>query len=287
MKRNPASWPTGWPSTITSPARVTAPVQRAAVLHPAQQMGLAAVDEALGQRAMQRVGELVLHRARALLPMRRNRRASRRGARYRSRCGYGRCGPSGCRYRPRRCRGARHGPRPSRSAASPRPTVRCRKIWPSSRAWASLITLRKSGIWQTSQSRRTVAGPPIRAADLRSSPASCASACWSSASRARSRAGSGERRSRLRAQRYRWNGNRDRCCATCRAGSASKRWFSIASTISGASGPTSAVVPKLPSFICRPARPAICASSAAESRRGRAAVELARARRRRHGPDPC
>ena len=34
--------------------------QRIAVLHPAQQMGLAAVDEALGQDAVEGVGELVL-----------------------------------------------------------------------------------------------------------------------------------------------------------------------------------------------------------------------------------
>ena len=38
-------------------------------------------------------------------------------------------------------------------------------------------------------------------------------------------------------------------------------WFSIASTTSSASGEASPVTPKVPSFMCRPARPAICASS--------------------------
>ena len=45
------------------------PLQGAAALHAPEQYGLPAIDEALGQRAMQRVGELVLDGARQLLPM--------------------------------------------------------------------------------------------------------------------------------------------------------------------------------------------------------------------------
>ncbi len=44
-------------------------LQRAAILHATQQQGLAAIDEPLGQRTMQRVRELVLHRAGAFLPV--------------------------------------------------------------------------------------------------------------------------------------------------------------------------------------------------------------------------
>ena len=48
----------------------------------------------------------------------------------------------------------------------------------------------------------------------------------------------------------------------------SKTWFSMRSTISGSKGSVSPVVPKVPSFMLRPARPAICASSAAVRSRG-------------------
>ena len=73
----------------------------------------------------------------------------------------------------------------------------------------------------------------------------------------------------------------------CTSRSGSKRWFSIASTSSGSSPPTSAVVPKVPSFMWRPARPAICASSTAAQRAQRAAVEFAQGRRTPHGRRPC
>ena len=287
MKRNPASWPTDMALDDDLAGAGDRAHQRAAVLHAAQQMGLAAVDEALGQDAMERVGELVLDGAGALLPMRRDRPASRRDARYRSRCGYGRCAPSAYRCRPRRGRGARHGPPPSRWAAAPPATVRWRKIWPSSRAWASLITLRKSGIWQTSQSRRTVAGPPTRRR---------ISGSWPSC---------GQRLLVVRLARP----DQDRVGRARAPGCASRRLDGMEIEIavaphqrrrwhrSGGSrwpppsrapaGPISAVVPKLPSFIWRPARPAIWASSAgaqAPRRRGRRTCS---GPRRRHGPGPC
>ena len=50
----------------------------------------------------------------------------------------------------------------------------------------------------------------------------------------------------------------------------SKRWLSTAATRLSSNGPRSAVGPKVPSRRCRPARPAICATSA--GRRGRGAV---------------
>ena len=164
---------------------------------------------------------------------------------------------------------------PATQSVGSRPSgaVRWRKIWPSSRVWASLIILRKSGIWQTSQSSRTVAGPPMRRRISGSLP-SWARACWSSASRARQQDRVGRAALQARQQARRRNGNRARCCATSGPAMASKRWFSIASTISGASAPISAVVPKLPSFICRPARPAIWASSAGGQAARAAAVEL-------------
>jgi hypothetical protein len=54
-----------------------------------------------------------------------------------------------------------------------------------------------------------------------------------------------------------------------RCSSASKLWASTAATISSSSGRQSAVVPKVPSRMPRPARPAIWAISGAVSRRGR------------------
>ncbi len=71
---------------------------------PLHQESRAAIDEALGDAVVQRVGEPVLDGARALLPLRGVGEPVRRDARYRSRCGYARCASSACRYRRRRGR---------------------------------------------------------------------------------------------------------------------------------------------------------------------------------------
>ena len=64
------------------------------------------------------------------------------------------------------------------------------------------------------------------------------------------------------------------CCANSAASADRTGGISTASTISGSSDLCSAVVPKVPSLICRPARPAICAISAAIESAGTPAVKF-------------
>ena len=69
--------------------------------------------------------------------------------------------------------------------------------------------------------------------------------------------------------------NQGRCCASTACSSASKVWASTAATTSSGIGGHSVVVPNVPSFMPRPARPAIWPTSEAVRRRGPMAVELA------------
>ena len=87
---------------------------------PPHQHAGAAIDEALGQPLVQRIGQLVFRRARDALPMLGIGQPIRRGWRQTSRSGYGRCGSTAYRCRRRSGRPARSGARTSRSGFCPR-----------------------------------------------------------------------------------------------------------------------------------------------------------------------
>ena len=114
-------------------------------------------------------------------------------------------------------------------------------------ACSASVTLRKSGIWQTSQSSR-VPATPRRRSRTSGMPASSFSVARSSASRARCRSGWSAGASRLAIS----DSGVAKSSAElrhCRRESGRKRWFSIASTTSGSSGGASPVTPNVPSEV--------------------------------------
>ena len=266
MKQKPSSRPANWPSTSTSPSAVTADEQLGAVVEAARQRRGAAVDEALGQALVQRVRQPVLDGAGALLPVRgivepgrpvrdvgpgadmrephQQRidvaldlleardlvaRPSRSAACRRRGAGGGRSARQGAdAHRPASCGNPGSGRRPT-AAARRRGRARGRRC------------CRRARAPRASCGRR---------------PRACGSAPAMSARRSRlasSAAGDRKSSSALRQKNAVRFGKR--CC-------------SIASTVAGSRPPTSAVVPNVPSLMWRPARPAICASSATDRRRG-------------------
>ena len=70
-------------------------------------------------------------------------------------------------------------------------------------------------------------------------------------------------------------------------GRGSKLWDSIASIRSASNSPAFAVVPKVPSCMCRPARPAICPISAGVQAPAHAPVELDQIGKGDVGSHPC
>ena len=66
---NPSSRPSTWPSTTTSPRLADLGLQHRVLAQPPHQHAGTAIDEALGQPLVQRIGELVLYSARDVLPM--------------------------------------------------------------------------------------------------------------------------------------------------------------------------------------------------------------------------
>ncbi len=82
MKAKPPMWPTGWPSTTTSPRRVTADSRLCASPASSRRISMrgAAVDEAGGQPLVQGVRQQVLDLARPALPVRGVRTQSARAA---------------------------------------------------------------------------------------------------------------------------------------------------------------------------------------------------------------
>ena len=265
-KRKPSRRPTGWPSTSTSPAAVTAlisssPLFRRRVSTAWRRSTKRWVSDwcsASDRRSS--IG------ARALLPVLGILRASRRGGRCRSRCGYGRCAAPACRCRRRCGRCGRSGRRPSRRQHA----ARTRQVAEDLRQQAGV------GVAQDLAEVRDLADLPqqaqgrARAARGRRSrdraPGSRSAAGRRPRARASGRAPAAAARGCAAGRRA--SGSRDRRCA--RTGRPADRSGGSRSPrpVSGSSGPTSVVVPKLPSFMWRPARPAICAISGAVRRRG-------------------
>ena len=164
--------------------------------------------------------------------------------------------------------------------------ARCRKQWARKRAWLSLITLRKSGIWQTSHSRRTAPGMAgerrhlgvarqelqapggrrRRASGSGPAPAAARRGCASSAPTV-------SKRSRVLRQES-WVKGSNRCSSTAATIVGIERPFigrgaegAVAHVPAGAPGDLGDLGGR------QPARPA--------------PVELGERGRRRHGPDPC
>ena len=157
-KCTPESLPTTWPSTVTAPSAPMPPrIGPACWCSDLKQRAGAPVDEALHQRLMQGVGKPVLEVARAALPGRPDRRASRRGWRYRRACGRGRAASKARRCRRRRGRAAENWPCIQSSGTRRSPWVRCSNRPPISRVCSSCVVLRKSGVWQASHSRLRLA----------------------------------------------------------------------------------------------------------------------------------
>ncbi len=146
-----------------------------------------------------------------------------------------------------------------------------RAIWPNTRAqrlvWVSSASLRKSGIWQHSHSSRTRARP-CASFRVSGSRASAASVSMSDASLPFTRPGPGGGAARLSSSASTPEKSRS-LLRQQSTSSGSNVWPSTAATASSGSGRHWAVVPKVPSRMPRPARPAIWAISAAVSRRGR------------------
>ena len=146
-----------------------------------------------------------------------------------------------------------------------------RAMWPNTRAqslvWVSSASLRKSGIWQASHSRRTIRRPCARRR-MSGSRARAASVSRSAASLPLIRPGPGGGaisvassastcvRSRSLLRQHSWSSGSKLCASTAAATSSPSGWHC-------------AVVPNVPSRMPRPARPAICATSAGVRRRGR------------------
>ena len=166
---------------------------------------------------------------------------------------------------------ARHpvvGSRPLRSPQVPEASAH------SSRVWVSVSTLRKSGIWQTSQSSRTAAGVA------------------SPAPRSRHRAPAAQREMvvgvahlhQARQRRPLLEAVEQQAATTAKSSSVLRHKPAAAARSCGSRPPrpisaSSGARARRWCRRCRracagPARPAICAISAGRSRRGRAAVEL-------------
>ena len=240
----------------------------------ARDHGGAPVHELLGQPLVQRVGEAVLDRARALLPVRRRRPARP------ARCDDVGPGADVGDAREQRVGVAVHavegrhlgrhpvlGQAPGRAAQVPvdlaeQPRVRVGQDVAEVGHLADVPE-------QPHRLRRVAPGrrSPDRAARA-------ASARWSSASRMRTelRATAGAARGCRRSARGEAKSRSE--LRQDSASSGSKRWPSTAATRPSSNGPRSAVGPKVPSRRWRPARPAICATSAGRSGRGPRAVEL-------------
>ena len=102
-------------------------------------------------------------RARARGPARRaDRRASRRGWRYRRACARARGASTARRCRRRRGRGSENWPCIQSSGTRRSPWVRCSNRPPMRRVCSSCVVLRKSGVWQASHSRRRLARSRVR-----------------------------------------------------------------------------------------------------------------------------
>ena len=160
----------------------------------------AAIDKALGDAVVQRVGQPVLDAAGALLPLGRalDPVAAMRDVGPGADMGDARHQRIDIAVEPVELRHLAADPGGSAGARSgpARWTKQCAR----NRAWLSLITLRKSGIWQTSQSSRTAPGLVARPMTSALRDSSC-NARWSSASRTCTRPGAGGRSSRLLQQR--------------------------------------------------------------------------------------
>ena len=141
-------------------------VLRLDTLQPAHQVRGAAIDETgwSGARAGRRTAG---PRPRARGPASAGCPAPNRYARRcRTRRARRRAAASACRYRHRR--GPARAIWPASQSVGSRPS---RAMWPNTRAhrrvWVSSASLRKSGIWQASHSRRTIAAAVRQPADVR------------------------------------------------------------------------------------------------------------------------
>ena len=217
-----------------------------AVAQAAQQRAGAAVDEALHQLLMQRVGQAILQGAGAPLPALADRRASRRDWRHRRACAPGRDAPTACRCRRRCGRGPRTALAPSPRAAFDSPASNARTSAPTSRVCSSWVLLRKSGVWQTSHRRIRLARSRQRRVTISSTDNwRKVVSSWLSSDSFNPGDGAGAASERISAASE-WKSSRElRHSAAATAG---KTWPSTAATQSGSISAHSPVTPKVPSL---------------------------------------
>ncbi len=137
----------------------------------------------------------------------------------------------------------------------------CWKMRAQSRVWLSSASLRKSGTWHASHSSST-RGREVAMPRIAGSRARCARVTWSTASWPLVRPGCGVGARRLSSSASTEAKSRS-LLRQHSAPSASNWCASMLSTMWSGSAGHSPVVPKVPSRMPRPARPAICAASCA------------------------
>ena len=245
---------------------------------PAHQRAGAPVDEPRHQLLVQRVGEPVLERAGDALPVRPGRPASRAGWRRRPGCARWPAASRARRSRRRCGRACLNWPAIQSSGTRSSPSVRCSNSVAASRTWSSSVVLRKSGVWQASQSRNSAERSRQRAGDAlvggQLAQGGLVQRLLGRPSAPRAAAGAASERSRSaseskssRALRHSAGGHRLERGAPPPAATRSS---SIASQ--------APVTPNVPSRRKRPARPAIWPTSCGVEPAGAPAVELGQAR---------
>ena len=162
-KWTPESLPTTWPSTITAPSAPMPPRTGPACWCSERRSVLVRRStKRCIERGVQGVGEPVLEVARAALPGRADRRASRRDWRHRRGCARGRAASTERRCRRRSGRARTIWPCIQSSGTRRFPCVRCSNRPPIRRVCSSCVVLRKSGVWQASHSRLRLARSRVR-----------------------------------------------------------------------------------------------------------------------------